>query len=862
MDTSVTALRDPYGGELADVLDWWAMLHNEPGILSTKTGRLQLTYDARFLDTEQMAYDERCWYLARLDEILKVLDEGWVLDSDWWHEPSAAYPQTDWDHVDAPRTARLVDSLRRMQCQEHPPHADQLYLTLSWRPPAPTRVALRNVFLSRSSAVLDAPLRGSIQAFHDGHEQLVTYLEPFIAHLRPLDADGLCTYLHQCVSWDRYAVRCPSPAYDLDWQLTSALWLPGRPPRLGGRLVQPLTIKSWHHEVRTLVPEALSKLPFPLRYHVRWAPKGLSTADQFLTWAEKKWATMYSSVGKIVKGVANVEETTAVVGRDDQEGAVTAGQDIIDLRRAVRQGRDVVGQLTPTVLVWSDTAADPADPVTLAQAQEEIKARVKAVSIALFQQGLVIREEQPNASIQWLASLPGHVRYGIRGRVLSVNHCTSLMPHHHAWNGPARDEHLDDEALMQLTTDGAPFRVVTSVGEQRSVLIAGPTRAGKSAWLGLSISQLFRYAEQHMALWDRDFSLKCVTLTHGGLHYNPGQEGSPRLQPLAHLDSNDERLRKAIWLDDLLTNEGLSPDAEERGEILRMLRTLADVPPHYRTMTMAARLLQAPRLKIGLAPFCEGGDYAFFDGNEDPFDWETRLLCFEMKWLINYPRAFQAFTSYAFQELDARWMTGAFPTTIIMDELKWLLEFPVLVKYFELVLLARAKFGVALWAAIQDLVYLKRSPVWQAILANMPTKFLLPNSNATSKDVYSFYEDIGVTDQAIRQLASAVPRRDILYTSPLGTRMLQNTLEPAVRIQVAASRPHELRALDTLAAQVARADFPAAWLAHWGYHDLAATLAPPDEKGEPCIAPSLPSDLASPLVLAAPSSHNGSPSRW
>src|SRR5215475_651698 len=96
MQTDVQDLRDPRGGELADCLDWQDLVCREPAVLATKHGRLQMTYAMRYRDTGQMSPSERAWYLAWLDEVYKVLDEDWGMDADWWHEPTTAYPETDW----------------------------------------------------------------------------------------------------------------------------------------------------------------------------------------------------------------------------------------------------------------------------------------------------------------------------------------------------------------------------------------------------------------------------------------------------------------------------------------------------------------------------------------------------------------------------------------------------------------------------------------------------------------------------------------------------------------------------------------------------------------------------------------------
>jgi hypothetical protein len=65
-------IRDPRGDELANLLDWQDMVGAAPGILSTKTGRLQATYRVQCPDTAQMAPEARAWYLARLDAVLRL----------------------------------------------------------------------------------------------------------------------------------------------------------------------------------------------------------------------------------------------------------------------------------------------------------------------------------------------------------------------------------------------------------------------------------------------------------------------------------------------------------------------------------------------------------------------------------------------------------------------------------------------------------------------------------------------------------------------------------------------------------------------------------------------------------------------
>ena len=85
----------------------------------------------------------------------------------------------------------------------------------------------------------------NLALFLEGITRFLGFLAPVVASVMPLDADQLCTYLHQCVSWDTHAVRCPDPAIDLDWQLTSEVWVPGQPPRLG----RPAAAAADHQDV-------------------------------------------------------------------------------------------------------------------------------------------------------------------------------------------------------------------------------------------------------------------------------------------------------------------------------------------------------------------------------------------------------------------------------------------------------------------------------------------------------------------------------------------------------------------------------------------------------------------------------------
>ena len=402
---TVEELTDSEGSELCDLVEWWDCVSHTPGVVFTKKHRFLMTYDLAYRDTDQMSPTERAWYLSQIDEAVRLLPEGWAVDSDLWHEPTSHYPIVDWDGQGGSPVDKLVDKLRHADYEAQPRHQSWVRLTLSWDPPSRTRQWLREALLTRAEVRRHRHnLDDDLGLFLEGGDLFMRTLRPALDAWAPLSADALCTYLHACVSWDRHALQCPADATDLDWQLTSALWVPGQPLKLGAQYMQMFTIKTWTPSLRTFVPEVLSTQPFPLRYHVRWVPKSLTTAEALLSAMERKWAALYKGIKGVARSSTGTRDDSEVEGRGTQDLAIKAGESLVALRRAVRQGYRVVGQLKPTVVLWAPDL-------------DTLEARGKAVYEVLQQQGLVVRQEKAANSIEWLASLPGHRDYGLRHRL-------------------------------------------------------------------------------------------------------------------------------------------------------------------------------------------------------------------------------------------------------------------------------------------------------------------------------------------------------------------------------------------------------------------------------------------------------------
>lgn len=804
----IPELTPTHTDDLANLVDWRYCFARDPVVIGTKTSRLQTTFRISCPDTDHMQEQERLSYLARFHDVLKMLGEDWCLDADWRHETARAYPESQWTQP----TDWLVDEIRRMRFASEPRYESATYLTLNWAVPKGKRRWMRDLFLTKTTArSVSRALDNDISLFQKGATRFADLLATTLPYCGFLTRDEMATYLHDSTQWQRFRVRMPSYPDNLDWQLSAGEWYPAQPPIVQGQLVQPITFKSWHEELGIFLPEHLAQMPFPVRWHLRWAPMGVQAADTYLRKQEKQWAGSYKRLSGSLKMSAGVKGSDFAASRDLRTDAIAAGQGILDVQNEVLAGEEVLGMLMPTLLTWAPT-------------QAQLDEQVRQLQGVLFQQGIVGDVEKAGASTAWLASLPGHVHLGTRAFPLRTQELTGLIPHTHVWAGPTEDRHLNGPPVLVASTDATPFRLVRHVGENGHLLVVGPTRSGKSGLVGLMNRQWFRYPKARLAIFDRDNAHKVSTILGGGKHYALGVLGSSAFHPLGRVDRLEEQQWAMTWLEAILVGEGMPPNAGYREQMLLALRRLAGMPPRHRTLSMFQQMWQVPQeWKLALTPFCKGGLFAYFDGEEDAFDLETHRVCFEMAALLNQPRAIAPALSYIFQRLETTWFTGD-PVEIDVEEARWLLGMEQFLGNFEVWLKARAKMNVSVTIVCQEIYDMYRTTAWQAIQANVPTKIFLPNPEIYAATVRPFYDDMGLGEGEIAMLHRAQRLRDYLYKSPLGTRLFQVVLSEVERLLCAASTLEELDVLTRLVETTPAAELEQAWLRHWGHEEEAALL--------------------------------------
>jgi type IV secretion system protein VirB4 len=342
----------------------------------------------------------------------------------------------------------------------------------------------------------------------------------------------------------------------------------------------------------------------------------------------------------------------------------------------------------------------------------------------------------------------------------------------------------------------------------------GPTRSGKSALLGLIMSQFLRYAQSQIFCFDKDRALYACTVLAGGTHYDFGHHQGLGIQPLGRLHEGDQEQRWAVhWLGALLQSQGLALSPEDREQLWLALGRLTTFPQPMRTLSGYAECLQVQRLKRGLTPFLQGGPYAFLDAAHDDIALQD-FTTFEMRRLLDLPEVLPHVLRYVFHRISERF--NGRQTLIILDEARKLLADATFGPEILDMLKERAKMGVSAILAVQEIFDAATSPAWHAILGSCRTFLYLPNPAATNREVAAFYKDCGLSDHEIQLLALSTPKQDYLYKSDRNVRRFQLVLSHIERLLVAASTPEEIQLLQSLMQEELKEPLVSAWLRNNG----------------------------------------------
>ena len=802
--------RKPKG--LADLLPWGAVV--APGVIVNKDGSFLAGWSYRGPDVDSATPAELAALSRHLNAVLLPFGSDWMLQVDAIRSPAAEYPPAG--SFPDPVTS-LIDEERRQQYETAGRHYETRYrLLLTQMPPqeATSRAAKWFVEGKEDRGVDWTEQLRTFERRLDDFEDL---LESRLG-LRRLGTGDLLRHLHFCATGLDHPVTPPDPPCYLDAVLADQDLCGGFAPRIGRQRIAPVGITGFPTSSSPGVLAFLDRLAVPYRFSSRWLPLDPETAARHIRRYRMKWWQKRRGMTGLLA------EILSPSGRRRQ---------VFPNKDAMRMARDADHAMADAASLEAGYGYYTPVIVLMAEEGSGLDDAVRLVLKELRNHGFGARLEEVNAMEAYLGSLPGNGYPNVRRPLVSTWNLADLLPATSVWSGlpsnpcPAFPE--GSPALLSAATSGStPFRLNLHVSDVGHTLVIGPTGSGKSTLLGLLQAQWFRYPGAQVFAFDKGGSAMPLVKAAGGHHYDVAAEGIDSLSfcPLAGISDSRERSWAAEWLEVLLDLQGIVMAPRHRAAIHRALELLAGGTAP--TLTDLEIRLQDGSLREALRPYTLKGNLgSLLDAREDGLV-DGRFQVFEMGHLMELrEKVVVPVLLYLFHRIEQR-LDGR-PTLLVIDEAWTFLMHGLFAERIQAWLKELRKKNAAVVFATQSLADVHRSEKRYVIYESCPTKILLPNPEAAAEHGATLYREIGLNEREIEIVASAVPKRDYYYTSPLGRRLIDLTLGPVALSFVGASDKKSLRRISELSASEG-GSWPRSWLAERALERWADRL--PDGRKE------------------------------
>ncbi len=810
---------------IAFLVDNWTTDAGKMAVALQKDGSLLVGFRYDGPDLESLGTHD-------LESLSSLWNNGIArMGTDWGvhvtaiREPADGYIPEE-DNFFRQPVARLIDMERRSQFDGESHHfVSRYYLTIAWRTPVDAEVAIAEALIQKK--VRSAAESESSDGFTDmlaRFRQMVDLILGLFRsryRVRALDADGLLTHIHECLTGAAHRVNAPRiPAY-LDALVGHHDFVGGLEPAIDGEEIRVVTAIGFPSHTYPEMLEHLHSLPFPLRYTLRFLPMDQADAVHDMGKLRDKWFGGRQGV-KALLGEKLTGEAAGQLSADDH--VVNLALDAKEAVNEAREGAVKFGHFNLSVVLRS------ADEKLLAD-------RVKTVKTFFDNAGYVAFLETVNSVEAFLGSLPGHLYENIRRPILHSLNFADFAPKTEIWAGSDRcpsplmkmsDGQEAPPLLYAATSGSTPFRFNLHVSDVGHTLISGPTGMGKSTLLCLLAAQWFRYQNARVISFDKGLSMYALNQALGGQHYDiNGEYQDITFAPLLHADQETDAGFATDWLESLSILQGVRMDSTKRSAIKQAVDALAR--ESGRSMTNLVQLIQNQELKDALRYYTlTGRTGKLLDAETDGLNADADFITFEMGHLLTGNEQARLVVVptllYLFHRIEQ--MLDGRPTMIILDEAWTMLDNEQFrAKLREWLLVLRKKNAVVVFAT-PSMTALSNSPLLPVMQESCLTKIFLPNPEAGKETLRPLYQDMGLNDRQIELLIGSMPKQDYYVSTPNGQRRIQFAMGPVTLAFCGVSDPREVKRVAELQS-LHGPRWPAAWLrermpAH--RHDWARAL--------------------------------------
>jgi type IV secretion system protein VirB4 len=773
---------------IADELDWAALV--DDGVVLNKNGTLMAGYFYQGPDIASSTGYERTFYAEQVNTALSRLGNGWAT----WHDavrlPASDYPAREASHFADPISS-FLDEERRQQFQKEGNHFESEYaLIFYYTPPDAKQKAVQSLIWEGEDDTTEAySLNRVLISFRKQLDDIVDTLSAAVT-LRPMKSytvkdaygeehlqDELVNYLHFCLTGSNYPLNVPPGAAYLDAFVGGQPFIPGDTPKIGDNYIACVTIEGFPSKAYPNLLKVMEHLPIAYRWSTRMIYLDTHSGLAELRRYERKWKQK-------VKGFA--AQVFKTQGGSINQDALDMSGEVNEAITKAQSGLVLYGYYTNTVVLMNES-------------RQFLLENARWLTREVARQGFACRVETVNTPQAWHGSLPGHPMPNVRRPLLDTEQASYLIPLSSVWPGldtnPCPFYPPNSPPLLYAATTGAtPFRLNLHMDDLGHTLILGQSGAGKSVLLGTIAAAFKRYQDASITVFDKGYSMWALANATNGQHYDiAGDSSTLSFAPLTNIDTEADLGWALDWLESCyMLQTDRKPSPRQHEEMYRALKLLQKSGKTQRSLTDFFHTVQDEEIRLALSHYTVSGAMGYLlDAREDGLN-DSVFTVFEMEELLNLgQKNVMPVLLYLFRRFEKS-LKGQ-PALLILDEAWIMLGHPAFQAKIREWLKVLRKANCAVVMATQSISDLMKSGIFDVLAENCPTKIYLPNPNADEKGApgypnsYEYYSMLGLNDTEIQLIKTATPKKHYYYTSPLGRRLFDLGLGPAMLSFVAVS---------------------------------------------------------------------------
>jgi type IV secretion system protein TrbE len=763
---------------MADLLVYSAEVAD--GIIVGKNGSFMASWLYEGSDNASSTEEQRELISAFINKAFTGLGNGWMIHVDAVRRSSLNYSNKEESFFPDEICAAIDEERRQLFENLGNMYEGFFVISITYFPPMlAERKFIELMFDDDSESLTDkAETNNMIKTFSRECSNIESHLSSAVKLTRlktstVMNDDGseatfddFLSWLHFCVTGISQPIRLPNTPVYLDSLIGGQELWTGTIPKIGHKLVQVVAIEGFPAESTPGMLTILSELPSEYRWSSRFIFLDSHEAISQLEKYRKKWKQK-------LRGFADQVFNTNS-GTIDQD-AMLMVQDAESAIAEINSGAVAQGYYTSLIVIMDED-------------REKLEKSSRMVEKAINKLGFAARIETINTMDAYLGSLPGHGVENVRRPLINTLNLADLLPTSSIWTGeehnPCNMYPKNSPALMNCVTQGAtPFRLNLHVSDLGHTLMFGPTKNGKSTHLALLAAQLRRYKDMSVFAFDKGMSLYALTASinastkgKSGKHFTIGSD-SEKLAfcPLQFLDTNSDRVWAANWIDTILNLNGLITTPAQRNEIANAIMSMHE--SKSKTLSEFSVTIQDSSIREAIKQYTVDGLMGYLlDAETDGLDLSD-FTVFEIEELLNLGEKYTLpVLLYLFRRIECS-LHGQ-PSAIILDEAWIMLGHAVFREKIREWLKVLRKANCMVILATQSLTDAANSGILDVLVESTATKIFLPNSYARDDETALLYRRMGLNNQQINIITSAIPKRQYYYVSDNGRRLYELALGP------------------------------------------------------------------------------------